>query len=199
LETSQDELFPLFLKLRGRSVLLVGGGPIATAKASLLADAGAAVVVVAPECTAALTDLATAHKWTVHRRTFQTTDLDGVWLAIAAAPSAVNRDVAIAADDRRIFVLAVDDLASASAYGAGLLRRAGVTIAVSTNGQAPALAGLLREGLEAVLPSDLDAWLTEAQRLRSSWRAEGVAMADRRPRLLAALNKLYEDRAVARG
>jgi siroheme synthase-like protein len=95
-----------------------------------------------------------------------------------------------------LFVLAVDDPSSASAYGAGTLRRGGVTIAVSTDGRAPALAGLLREGLEATLPDDLEAWTAEAERQRAAWRAGGVPMAERRPLLLRALNALYDAKAA---
>jgi len=188
-------LFPLFLKLAGRPALLVGGGPIALGKARALADADAVVTVVAPDVGGDLTDLAAARGWAVHRRAFAAGDLDGAWLAIAAAPGEVNRAVAAAAEPRRIFVVAVDDPPAASAYGAGVVRRAGVTLAVSTAGRAPALAGLLREGLEAVLPEELDAWVAEAARARAEWRAAGVPMAERRPRLLAALNRLYAARA----
>lgn len=191
------ELFPLFLKLRGRAVLLVGGGPVATAKANTLAEAGAIVTVVAPAVTDALAELAQARGWTVHQRGFVDGDVEQAWLAIAAATSEVNRAVAEVAEVRRLFLVAVDDPASASAYGAGVVRKAGVTVAVSTSGQAPALAGLLREGLEAVLPDDLDAWVAESAKQRAAWRADGTPMADRRPRLLAALNELYDGRALA--
>jgi uroporphyrin-III C-methyltransferase/precorrin-2 dehydrogenase/sirohydrochlorin ferrochelatase len=89
-------------------------------------------------------------------------------------------------------VIAVDDPHAASAYGAGTLRRGSVTVAISTDGQAPALAGLLREGLEAVIPPELDAWLAEAKAQRLLWRAARVPMAERRPLLLRALNRLYD-------
>jgi siroheme synthase-like protein len=102
--------------------------------------------------------------------------------------------VAAAAESLRLFVLAVDDTSAASAYGAGTLRRGGVTVAVSTDGRAPALAGLLREALEAVLPDDLEDWTATAERARAAWRASGVPMAERRPRLLEALNRLYDER-----
>jgi uroporphyrin-III C-methyltransferase/precorrin-2 dehydrogenase/sirohydrochlorin ferrochelatase len=188
-------MFPLFLKLQGRAVLLVGGGPVATAKARGLVDAGADVTVVSPALTAELSALAAAHGWTVHTRSFAPADVEGAWLVVAAAPPAVNREVAAAAEAARVFVVAVDDPASASAYGAGTLRRAGVTIAISTEGNAPALTGLLREGIEAMLPPDLEAWFGEARRERAVWRAERTPMAERRPRLLAALNALYHRRA----
>ncbi|HMC94583.1 MAG TPA: bifunctional precorrin-2 dehydrogenase/sirohydrochlorin ferrochelatase [Polyangia bacterium] len=195
MDKSEALLFPLFLKLAGRSVLLVGGGPVATAKARALADAGAEVTVVSPELTAELAALAAARAWQLHRRAFEATDLNQSWLAIAAAPPVVNAEVSAAAAERRIFVVAVDDPPSATAYGAGIVRRAGVTLAVSTAGHAPALAGLLREGLDALLPTDLGVWMSEAERLRTLWRAGGVPLPDRRPQLLRALNRLYVDAA----
>jgi siroheme synthase-like protein len=188
-------LFPLFLKLAGRKVLVVGGGPVAVAKVGALLETGAAVTVVAPELRRELVDLAIAGKISTERRCYQASDLVGVWLVVAAAPPEVNQLVAAAAGSLRLFVLAVDDTSAASAYGAGTFRRGDVTVAVSTNGRAPALAGLLREGLEAVLPEDLGTWSQEAVRQRAVWRAEQVPIDERRPRLLVALNKLYEDRA----
>ncbi len=78
-----------------------------------------------------------------------------------------------------------------SAYLGGVVRKAGVTVAVSTGGSAPALAGLLREALDAVLPDDLDQWVEAALRLRSRWRADHVPMQERRPQLLRALQEIY--------
>jgi uroporphyrin-III C-methyltransferase / precorrin-2 dehydrogenase / sirohydrochlorin ferrochelatase len=188
------QLFPLFLKLAGRKVLVVGGGPVAAAKVASLQETGAEIFVVAPEVQPALEDLATAGKISVARRSFDTADLGGAWLVVAAATPEVNRGVAAAAESQRLFVLAVDDPPAASAYGAGALRRGGVTVAVSTDGRAPALAGLLREGLEAVLPEDIENWTATAESERARWRAGGVPMAERRPLLLNALNRLYESK-----
>ena len=69
-----------------------------------------------------------------------------------------------------------------------------MTLAISTDGQAPALAGLLREGLEAVIPPDaeMDAWMAEANRQRPLWRTARVPITERRPLLLRALNRLYD-------
>jgi len=187
-------LFPLFLKLAGRKVLVVGAGPVALGKVQALLEAGALVSVVAPEVVPELASLAEQGNISLERRCFETKDLGGTWLVVAAAPPEVNRSVAAAAESQRLYVLAVDDTSAASAYGAGTLRRGGVTVAVSTNGRAPALAGLLREGLEAVLPEDLEAWTAEAERQRQAWRATGVPMTERRPLLLEALNRLYEGR-----
>jgi uroporphyrin-III C-methyltransferase/precorrin-2 dehydrogenase/sirohydrochlorin ferrochelatase len=191
-------LFPLFLKLAGRKVVVVGGGPVAAAKVAALSEAGAEVTVIAPEVEPALAELAAAGKISLALRSFQAVDLGGTWFVVAAATPDVNRGVAAAAESQRLFVLAVDDPSAASAYGAGALRRGGVTIAVSTDGRAPALAGLLREGLEAVLPDDLEAWTAVAETQRAEWRAAAVPMAERRPLLLRALNELYDRKKNAK-
>jgi siroheme synthase-like protein len=183
-------LFPVFLKLRGRRVLLVGGGPVARGKLAGLLEAGARVTVVAPEVRPEIE----AADVTVLPRAFTPADLDGAWLVVAAAPPEVNRAVAAAAEDRGVFVNAVDDPAPASAYTGGVFRRGGITIAVSTEGRAPALAGLLREALEAVIPDEVASWVEEAQRLRERQKADGVPMGRRRPLLLEALNRLYAAR-----
>jgi uroporphyrin-III C-methyltransferase/precorrin-2 dehydrogenase/sirohydrochlorin ferrochelatase len=190
-------LYPLFLKLAGRDVLVVGGGPIGAAKARSLLEAGARVTVVAPEVHAELREMEATGAIALHERGFEGADLDGAWLVVAAATSDVNRAVAEAGEARRTFVLAVDDPASASAYGAGVIRRGGVTVAVSTDGRAPALAGLMREALEAVLPDELASWTAEAERVRGLWKAQGIPMAERRPLLLDALNRLYAEREAA--
>lgn len=184
-------LFPVFLKLTGRRVLVVGGGPVATSKLDGLTCAGARVTVVAPR----VTDEIARSGVVVCRRRFRASDLDGQWLVVSAATPTVNRQVARAAERRQVFVNAVDDPGPASAYLGGVCRRAGVTIAISTAGAAPALAGLLREGLDALLPEDLERWLASAEDARRHWKAAGVPMAERRPQLLRALNKLYTGRA----
>jgi uroporphyrin-III C-methyltransferase/precorrin-2 dehydrogenase/sirohydrochlorin ferrochelatase len=107
----------------------------------------------------------------------------------------VNREVARAAEIRGVFVNAADDVESASAYLGGVFRKGGVTVAVSTDGRAPALAGLLREALQALLPDDLESWAEVARELRTHWKADGVALARRRPLLLRALNELYQEAA----
>jgi siroheme synthase-like protein len=195
LASAPPALLPIFLKLQGRKVLVVGGGPIAAAKLGPLRETGAAITLVAPELAPALRAQLDAdpHGVTVAARGFQPPDLDGAWLVIAAAPAEVNRRVAdaVEASGRPLFVIAVDDPASATAYGGGTLRRGGVTVAISTDGQAPALAGLLREGLDAVIPADLDAWVAQARALRAGWRADRVPLDQRRPLLLRALNRLY--------
>ena len=183
------DLLPLFLNLTGRTVVLVGGGPVATAKLRQLLAAGARVRVVAPEISEEILNATPAV--TLARRPFVPADLEDAWLVVAAATPDVNRQVAEVAETLRIFVNAVDDPANASAFLSGVVRRDGVTLAISTSGNAPALTALLREGLDALLPRDLVSWVWQARAARVAWRRDGVPMDARKPRLLQALNALY--------
>ena len=179
--------YPVFLRLAGARVVVVGGGKVAAAKLAGLLEAGALVTVVAPSF---LPEVARGGVEVITRE-FRPTDLDGARFVIAAAPPEVNRRVAAAAAERNLFVNAVDDVASATAYLGGVVRRGEVTVAISTGGAAPALAGLLREALDALLPADLDEWVALARRLRAEWKRDQVPMERRRPLLLDRLVRLY--------
>lgn len=188
------DLLPLFVNLAGRHVVLVGGGPVAAGKLTQLVDAGADVVVVSPDVHPDIT----GSRVPIERRQFRSDDLDGAWLVVAAATPEVNREVAKAAEERRIFVNAVDDPANATAFLSGVIRRDGVTVAISTNGDAPGLTSLLREAMDALLPQDIGRWMEEARRVREAWKRDHVPMGARKPLLLETLNDLYHrDREVS--
>jgi siroheme synthase-like protein len=182
-----SETYPVFLRFQGRRAVLVGGGRVAAAKLVGLLAAGARVRVVAP---AVLPEIERPEV-EVRRRPFAPEDLEGAFFVVAAAPPEVNRQVREAADARGLFVNAVDDAKAASAFLGGVVRKGGVTVAVSTDGRAPALAGLLREALDRVLPEDVSAWVDLGERVRAGWREKGIPMGARRPLLLRALLELY--------
>ncbi len=172
---------PLFLDLRGRRVLLVGGGPIAARKFELLASAGAQVRVVAPVLGAALTAAATRGALEHHARAFVPADLDGAWLAIAATgDAATNRAVAEAAEARSILVNAVDDAALSSAIVPAIVDRSPLVVAVSSGGAAPELARLVRRQIETVLDSALGRLAAFCARWRARVRAARPGLAARR-------------------
>jgi uroporphyrin-III C-methyltransferase/precorrin-2 dehydrogenase/sirohydrochlorin ferrochelatase len=183
-------MFPAFLALTGRKVVVIGGGPVAAGKIEALVAAGARVTVIAPNVRPEIEDADVE----IVRREFIDADLDGAWWVVAAAPSAVNRRVSEAAERRRIFVNAVDDPEHATAYLGGVVRRDGVTIAISTDGRAPAIAGLLREAFDALLPREIDHWLTASDEARRLWRVQRTPMEKRRPLLLDVLNRLYDEK-----
>jgi uroporphyrin-III C-methyltransferase / precorrin-2 dehydrogenase / sirohydrochlorin ferrochelatase len=181
-------LYPVFLKLAGLPVVVVGGGAVAAGKLAGLVEAGARVTVVAP----AICDAIRARSEVARiERGFAASDLDGARWVVAAATPEVNRAVAAAAAERGLFVNAVDDVASATAYLGAVVRRGPAMVALSTGGLAPALAGLLREALEALLPEDLERWIDIAAAARADWKRAGTPIAERRPLLLRALDRVY--------
>jgi siroheme synthase-like protein len=190
---SEDALYPVFLKLAGLPVVVVGGGAVAAGKLAGLVEAGARVTVVAP----AICDAIRARPEVARiERGFAASDLDGARWVVAAATPEVNLTVAAAAAERGLFVNAVDDVASASAYLGAVVRRGPAMVALSTGGLAPALAGLLREALEALLPDDLERWIDIAAAARADWKRAGTPIAERRPLLLRALERVYRPAAA---
>lgn len=189
----ESELFPVFLRLHERPVLVVGGGVVASSKVDALLPTGARITVVAPDISESIRRAGVE----IRQRRFEDSDLDGQWIVVSAAPPEVNRHVADAAARRHLFVNAVDDPSNATVYLGGVLRRDGVTIAISTKGRAPALAGLIREGLDRLLPADLERWFVRADEMKVRWRASGVPMEARRPELMDALIDLYAERRGA--
>lgn len=174
----EASLFPLFLKLRERSVVVVGAGAMAERKVQSLLASGARVRLVAPEATTELQRLAAGGfvEWTVRR--FEESDLEGVWLVVAATgDGATQRRVAAEAEARRVFLLAVDDPPNASAYSGAVVRRPPFMIAISSSGTTPALTRLVREIIEQALPGD--AWIEHAKALREKWIADGTPMGER--------------------
>jgi siroheme synthase-like protein len=179
-------LYPVFLKLENRRVLVVGGGPVAERKVESLKQAGARIRVVAPEATDAIREWADRGDLEWLARPFMETDVHDAWLVVAATADAeTQRSVAAAAEVRSCFVVAVDDPAHASAYSGAVVRRPPFTIAVSSSGTTPALTRLVREVIEHVLPSD-DV-IADAQRLRAKWLAEGTPVGRRFDELVREL------------
>jgi uroporphyrin-III C-methyltransferase / precorrin-2 dehydrogenase / sirohydrochlorin ferrochelatase len=182
-------LFPAFLDLVGRRVLVVGGGHVAAEKIPRLLEAGAHLVVVAPRVSPAIEAMPVE----IHRRPFVAADLAGSWYVVSAAPPAVNAVVARHGARRGIFVNAVDDPVHATAFAGSGFRRGPVTVALSTGGEAPALARVLREALTRLVGPDVEHWTALARQLRRDWRRDAVPMADRRDALLAALARLHDE------
>jgi len=138
--------YPVFLSLRGRRAVVIGGGAVAEQKVRGLVAAGAHVTAVSPDLSAGLTDLARRGAIEVRRRPYRGGDLAGAWLAIAAIDDrAVNEAVYAEAERLGIPLNAVDDLEHCSFIAPAIHREGDITIAVSTGGKSPALAVRLRQ------------------------------------------------------
>jgi uroporphyrin-III C-methyltransferase/precorrin-2 dehydrogenase/sirohydrochlorin ferrochelatase len=150
------KLYPLFANLAGRDVLVVGGGAVGERKAAALLDAGARVTVGALSLSPTLRTWGGAGRIALREGEFEGRWLDGVWLVVAATGNRdVNRRIAALAGRRRLFVNVVDDAVLSSFHVPAVVDRAPVTVAISSAGEAPVLARLLRERLEALLEPSL--------------------------------------------
>jgi uroporphyrin-III C-methyltransferase/precorrin-2 dehydrogenase/sirohydrochlorin ferrochelatase len=175
------KLYPLFADLSRRAVLVVGGGAVAERKVAALLGARAQVTVNAPTLTPQLQRWAAAGRIAHRRDAFREAWLERVWLVVAATSDGeLNRLVATFAELRRIFVNVVDDAALSSFHVPAVVDRAPLTIAISSGGEAPMLARLLRERLETLLDPSLGALAALAARLRRRIRLRHPGLAARR-------------------
>ncbi|WP_315709517.1 siroheme synthase CysG [Brenneria uluponensis] len=159
---------PLFADLRHRPVLVVGGGEVATRKIELLHRAGAEVKVVAKALCEPLSMQQQTGKIAWIAQEFTPLQLDGVFLVIAATDDTeLNAVVFDAANRHQLLVNVVDDQPKCSFIFPSLVDRSPLLVAISSGGQAPVLARMLREKLEALLPSSLG----QMAQLAGSWRA----------------------------
>ena len=151
-------LFPAFLDLRDRPVLVVGGGTVARRKIEALLPTGAKVRVGAPALDADVAEWVASGKITHLDGRFDPTWLDDVWLVIAATDEPeTNRAVAEAAQTRRLWANVVDDAPLCSFQVPARIERGPLQIAISSGGGAPMLARHLRERLETELDESLGA------------------------------------------
>ncbi|UCH54276.1 MAG: uroporphyrinogen-III C-methyltransferase [Pseudomonadota bacterium] len=148
------DFLPVFLNVRGKRCVVIGGGEVAARKVSLLLEAGAAVEVVAPEVIGGLGQLARANKLRVIKSAFQPEHVQGATLIYAATDDeAVNRQVSEAAHAQNVPVNVVDRPGLCSFIMPSIVDRSPVVAAVSTGGASPVLARLIRARLETLIPA----------------------------------------------
>lgn len=165
-------LFPLFVDLSARRVLLVGAGHVALRKLSALRDTGAEIVVGSREFGAEIEAIVVADRLQTRRGDFDESWLEGVWMVIAATDDeATNARVAAAATERRIFVNVVDDASRSSVQLPAVVRRGLLQIAISTAGAAPMLGRQVREQIETAFDESWGTLVALFDRHRESIRA----------------------------
>src|SRR5215813_5739266 len=171
-------LFPMFVNLEGRQVVIVGGGEIAVGKLDGLLQAGAKVAVVSPAVNSQVSSLVKEGKIEWREKQFAPEDLEGAFLVIAATsvPS-VNESVYRAADARGLLCNAVDDIENCHFYYGAVVQRGDLQIAISTNGKSPALAQRLRKELEAQFGPEYESWLEWLGAARDVLRSSGASQA----------------------
>ncbi|EAR53241.1 putative siroheme synthase [Photobacterium sp. SKA34] len=161
------DYLPIFADLKRRPCLVVGGGDSAWRKTRMLLKAGADVRVIAPSLNADFTAALASQQIKLVGEHFSPSDLDGIFLAIAATErKAINALVYQSANQRQVLVNVVDDTQRCSFIIPSIVDRSPIIVAISSSGKAPVLARLLREKLEALLPQHLGRMATIAGNFR---------------------------------
>jgi precorrin-2 dehydrogenase / sirohydrochlorin ferrochelatase len=155
-------LFPMFVKLNGRSVLVVGAGAIGESKIHGFLETGAIVRVVALEASVAVKQWGERGHIRLELREFDRSDLDGVFLVVVATSSpCLNREIYEAAQERGMLCNVVDVPEQCDFFYPSVVKRGDLQIAVSTSGQSPSLAKKLREQLERQFGPAYAEWVKE--------------------------------------
>ena len=159
--------YPIFLDLRNRKCVVVGGGTVAERKVLGLLAARAHVLVIAPMVSESLEGLAADRRIHLVRRDFRPGDVEGAALAFAATDtSPVNDKVVRAADENRVPVNRADSEGGGDFTVPSTLRRGGFQVSVSTGGASPAYAQMVRRHLEDVLGPEHGGMVAYLARLR---------------------------------
>lgn len=175
------DFLPLFHNLRGRLVLVVGGGDIALRKARLLTEAGARLRVAAPDIAPPLRELLEQHEGEGLLQGYQPAQLDGVQLVIAATDDeALNAQVSRDAQACNLPVNVVDAPEHCTVIFPAIVDRSPLMIAISSGGHAPVLARLTRARIETLFPHAWGRLAQLAQRFRDRVKAAFPTINQRR-------------------
>lgn len=173
-------LFPLFLKLRGRRCLVVGAGKISEGKILGLLETGAKVYVVAPKASERIRRWAKTKRIQLEHRTFRPSDLDGMFLVVAATNSPrIHRAIFREAQGRKVLCNVVDVPPLCDFYYPAVVRRGKLQIAISTAGASPSLARRLREEMDVAFGPEYAGWLKHLSRERKNLLARRMPAPER--------------------
>jgi uroporphyrin-III C-methyltransferase/precorrin-2 dehydrogenase/sirohydrochlorin ferrochelatase len=175
------EFLPIFLDIKNKPVLVIGGGEVAARKVSLLLKAQARIRVVAPDLCPALAALSEKGAMEHLKREFQEGDLEDCNLVFAATDnSELNQRISQLAEAKRLPVNVVDQPELCSFIMPSIIDRSPVVAAVSTGGASPVLARLIRTRLEALIPAAYGRLAELARRFREQVKEKFSNPTDRR-------------------
>lgn len=167
--------YPVFVELKDRPCLVIGGGREAQRKVEGLLAAGGRVTVISPKLTRDLQRMLAAGEIDCVQREYEEGDLEGYQVCIVATDDgAVNAQVAAEGKRRRVWINAVDDPPNCDFILPSVIRRGSITLAASTGGGSPALARRLREELEAYLTEEMPALAELLAEVRGELRSRAI-------------------------
>ena len=171
----------MFVKLKGRRVLVVGAGAVGEQKIRGLLDTEARIHVVARKATAEIEGWAKERRITLSQRAFAKSDLQGSSLVVVATSSPkLNQRVFREAQRRRILCNVVDVPEQCDFYYPAVVRRGDLQIAISTSGQSPSLAQQIRQRLESEFGPGYADWVAELGETRRRILASPLATEEKR-------------------
>ena len=198
-------LYPIFVELKGRPVIVIGGGHVGAEKVRGLLAAEADITLVSPELIDELREHVAAERIRHIARPYAEPDLDGGYefVMVATDDGVINAEVAAAGKKRGLWVNAADDPKNCDFILPAVVRKGKITLAASTSGTSPALARRLREELDAYLTVDMPALADLLSEVRREMRAKGIKVEndtwqyaiDEQLRVLLAQRKLVAARA----
>ncbi|NQT72908.1 MAG: bifunctional precorrin-2 dehydrogenase/sirohydrochlorin ferrochelatase [Chloroflexi bacterium] len=167
--------YPIFLDVKGKRCLVIGGGSVALRKTNMLIDHEAKVVVISPQLCTELEEL--GEKIITVRREYQTGDLDGAFVVVAATDNqAINEQIATDASEKGILINVVDVPDLSNFIVPSYLRRGDLTIAVSTNGKSPALSRKIRTKLEDAFEQEYADLIAVVEEVRVELKSKGITV-----------------------
>lgn len=175
MKKNSSAYYPLFLNIRGKKCVVVGGGQVALRKVKALLEAGADVKVISPHLCPELIKLADTEEISVEKRPFLSADLEGSLISVAATDdNSINLKVAKEAKGKGILVNVVDDPNNSDFIVPSYFRRGDITIAVSTAGRSPALARKIRLKLEDDFEDEYATLAVLIEEVRIEIRRQGI-------------------------
>lgn len=185
-QTETSSLFPMFVKLQGRRVLVVGAGRVGEPKIRSLLETGACIRVVALEASEAVREWSRSGLVVLEERGFASGDLDGVFLAVIATSRRELNEIAYTeARKRGVLCNVVDVPEQCDFYYPAVVQRGDLQIAISTSGQSPALARRLREQLELQFGPGYAEWVSDLGKTRRAILKSGLSQEQKRELLMS--------------
>ncbi|MBM2826980.1 MAG: siroheme synthase [Dehalococcoidia bacterium] len=167
--------YPIYLKLDGKKVVVVGGGEIAERKVATALECGAIITVVSPEYTNEIKTWGQEGRITIEQRPYADGDIAGCYMALVCTDDhGINQAAADEARKLGVLVNTADDVDNCDFIAPAIFKRGGLTLAVSTSGLSPAMARRVREELEEMFPPEYAELLSVLSQVRATLRGRGI-------------------------
>lgn len=167
--------YPIFLNIKDKKCVVIGGGNVACRKIRALLECGAKVTVISPDFSKNLLKISRQKSIKLIKRSYRKEDIRGATLVIAATDNIeVNRKISEDSKKQGAIVNIVDDMEGSDYIVPSFFRRGSLTIAVSTGGKSPFLAKKIKEMLEDSFGKEYGLLVNLIGNIRTQMRKTGV-------------------------